>query len=473
MQIDEQAVQQVVANVLRRLQAAEVTVSRGAPHDQPRTAHGVFSTVDEAVGFATQAQRELAALSLNQRQARINAMRTTALLHADEWARLARDETGLGRYEHKVIKNQMAASKSPGVEDLKIAAQRGDEGLTLHDFLPLGVICAITPVTNPTSTIINNGLIMIAAGNSVVFCPHPSTARCTRAAMTTLNDAIASAGGPRNCLTMVAEPSIRHATEAMKHRGTNVIVATGGPAVVRAALEQPKRAICAGPGNPPVVVDETADIAAAARHIVAGCGFDNNLPCIGEKTCVVVDSVADELIRELKRNGAHEVCGANARRLSELVMRQHGERHEMNRDLIGQDASVILQALGEHVAGDPPIAFYETDRDDPCVLEEQLMPVLPIVRVRSFDEAEYVARAAEGGRGHTVILHSRNLDRIAQLRAAIACTVFVVNGPSAAGDGVGGEGWLSMTIAGHTGEGFTRPRTFTKQRRLALAGWRL
>lgn len=484
MNLDEKMIQQVVASVLERLVSGGVVsgeppTTASTSHHSPITTyhspltnlHGVFATVDEAVGFARQAQSELTGLGLEARASIITAMRNSAFDHADELAKMAYEEAGIGRYEHKVIKNQMAAHKSPGVEDLVIDSVRGDAGLTITDYLPFGVIAAIAPITNPTSTIINNGIIMIAAGNTVVFCPHPSTTRCTLTTISILNDAIVAAGGPRNCMTSVAEPSIRHAQETMQHRGVDLIVATGGPAVVRAALEQHKRAMCAGPGNPPVVVDETADIAKAAQDIVAGAGFDNCLPCIGEKSCLVVESVADDFIRELKRSGAFEVTGNHARRLGQLIMPKHGDHYEMNRALVGKNADVILKEAGLAVSGDPPIAFFETDRQDPCVLEEQLMPILPLVRVRNFDEAVYVAQAAEGGRGHTVIIHSRNMERVTRLRAAIPCTVFVVNGPSAAGDGVGGEGFLAMTVAGHTGEGFTRPRTFVKERRLALAGF--
>lgn len=478
MQLDEQTIRQVVARVVAGLPAAEGATGPNEAGPSASSSpglsglHGVFATVDEAVSAAREAQCALVKSGLECRGRLLDAMRSTALTHAEALARLAVAETGIGRYEHKVLKNQMAASKSPGAEDLPIDSQSGTAGLTVVDGLPFGVICAIAPITNPTSTIINNGIIMLAAGNTVMFCPHPNTARCTLMTMSLLNDAIVQAGGPRNCMTAVAQPTIRTAQEAMAHRGTSLIVATGGPAVVRAALEQRKRAICAGPGNPPVLVDETADLRNAARSIVAGCGFDNNLPCIGEKSVAVVEGVAGDLIRELKREGGFEVQGSEAMRLAQLIMKRGASgKHEMNRDLIGKNASVILRAAGISAPEDIPIAFFETGRDDPCVIEEQLMPILPIVRVRNFEDACAVVVSAEGGRGHTVIIHSQDMGRVTALRARVPCTVFVVNGPSYAGDGVEGEGHLAMTVAGYTGEGFTRPRTFLKERRTAVGNF--
>jgi propionaldehyde dehydrogenase len=422
--------------------------------------------VDEAVAAAQTAQRMLAELGMDKRKDIIAAMRKVAIENAESLARLCVEETKIGRYEHKVMKNLGAAEKSPGVEFLESSLATGDAGVSIDDYAPFGVICALTPVTNPTSTIINNGIIMIAGGNAVVFAPHPTAKQCSQATMALLNDAAVSVGGPRNLLCSVAEPTIRTAQEMMKHRSVNLICATGGKAVVREALNSGKRAVCAGPGNPPAVVDETANVAKAARDIVAGASFDNDLLCIGEKAVVVVDSVADDLIRELKREGAYLVEGADAHRLANAVF----VNGAMNPQFVGKDAAVILREVGVHAPADTKVAALEVERGHMLLVEEQLMPVLPICRVRNFDEAMEVALEIDGDRRHTFVIHSKDITRITRFRRAANCTVFVANGPSYASEGVEGEGFLAMSLAGATGEGFTSPRTFVRYRRFAIAG---
>jgi len=479
MRVDEKTIEQIVSQVLSQINGQ---ANRESPTPQPPSAplsppatdtdllrwHGVFPTVDDAVNAARTAQEMLMELGIDKRKEIIAAWRKVASENAEYLARLCVEETKIGRYEHKIEKNRVAAEKSPGVEFLEASLATGDAGMSMDDCAPFGVICAVTPVTNPTSTIINNAIIMVAGGNAVVFAPHPTAKRCTLMTMALMNDAAASVGGPRNLLCSVAEPTIRTAQEMMKHRGVNLICATGGKAVVREALNSGKRAVCAGPGNPPAVVDETADLRQAARDIVAGASFDNNLLCIGEKAVVVVDSVADELIRHLKHEGAYEVVGMDAQRLANAVF----VKGEMNRHWVGKDAAVILRDIGVHAPDDTKVALLEVERGHALLVEEQLMPILPLCRVRNFDEAMEVALEIDGGRRHTFVIHSKDITRILRLRRAADCTVFVANGPSFASEGVEGEGFLAMSLAGATGEGFTSPRTFVRYRRFAIAGLR-
>jgi propionaldehyde dehydrogenase len=479
MRVDEKTIEQIVSQVLSQINGQ---ADRESPTPQPTSAHlsppatdtdllrwhGVFPTVDDAVNAARTAQEMLMELGVDKRKEIIAAWRKVASENAEYLARLCVEETKIGRYEHKIEKNRVAAEKSPGVEFLEASLAMGDAGVSIDDCAPFGVICAVTPVTNPTSTVINNGIIMVAGGNAVVFAPHPTAKRCTLKTMALMNDAAASVGGPRNLLTTVAEPTIRTAQAMMKHRGVNLICATGGKAVVREALNSGKRAVCAGPGNPPAVVDETADLRKAARDIVAGASFDNDLLCIGEKAVVVVDSVADELVRHLKREGAYEVVGMDAQRLANSVF----VKGEMNRHWVGQDAAVILRDVGVHAPDDTKVALLEVERGHTLLVEEQLMPILPLCRVRNFDEAMDVALEIDGGRRHTFVIHSKDITRIMRLRRAANCTVFVANGPSFASEGVEGEGFLAMSLAGATGEGFTSPRTFVRYRRFAIAGLR-
>jgi propionaldehyde dehydrogenase len=428
--------------------------------------HGVYGTVEEAVSAAQTAQRSWVRLPLEKRKQCIEAMRQAGLANARRLAEMAVEETGLGRVDDKEVKNQLCSTRTPGFEMLPLQTFIGDNGLTIEDYFPYGVVCGITPVTNPTSGTINNLIIFAVAGNSAVICPHPSAKKCTMTTMALMNDAVAGAGGPRNMFTGVAEPTLETAEAIMKHNVVRLINATGGPAVVKAALGVGKKAVCAGPGNPPAIVDETADLDNAARSIVGGASFDNNLLCIGEKATIVVQEKADALIAAMKAAGAFLVQGDDARKLAEYVVKDG----HINKEPIGWDAARILQRIGINAPADTKVALLEVPADHDLIVEEQLMPVMPLVRARDFAQALEIALKAEGGRGHTLVIHSKDIMRITAVRNAYQCTVFVANGPSSAAVGVGGEGFVAMSLAGHTGEGFTSPATFVKRRRAAFAG---
>jgi len=441
-----------------------------APRVQP-SGDGVFTTVDECVAAATVAFRELSEGTLAKRVDIIAAVRETMLREGDRLAELAWRETGLGRLEHKKIKNRLVTEKTPGPESLQPVTTTGDHGLTLMEWAPFGVIGAITPTTNPTSTIICNTIGMVSAGNSVVFNVHPGAAACSMETVRELNKAITGAGGPRNLVTAVSRPTIESAGELMHHKGINLLVVTGGPGVVKAAMKSGKRSVSAGPGNPPVVVDETADIAKAAKDIVFGAGFDNNIICVDEKEVFVVESVADELLRGMVREGAYLADGAEVRRLEQEVLaenrgpRTHGV---INKDLVGKDAGEILARIGVTSAPDATLIVCDVPADHPLVWTEQLMPVLPVVRVPDVDRGIALAREAEHGFGHSASMHSRNIDALSRMARVMNTSIFVKNGPIVAGLGAGGEGHTSFTIASPTGEGLTYPVSFSRRRRCVM-----
>ena len=432
---------------------------------------GVFNTVDNCVEAARAAFNNLSAATLAKRTEIIAAIRETMRREGDDLARQAWQETGLGRYEHKVIKNRLVTEKTPGTEALQPRTTTGDNGLTLTEWAPFGVIGAITPTTNPTSTIICNTIGMLAAGNSVVFNVHPGAASCSMAAVRLLNRAIVSAGGPANLVTAVAQPTIDSAGELMHHKGINLLVVTGGPGVVKAAMKSGKRAVSAGPGNPPVVVDETADLAKAGRDIVHGASFDNNIICVDEKQVFVVASVADELIRHMRASGAYLVDQAELRRLEKVIFdeirgpRTHGT---INKKWVGKDAAVILAEIGVRAGAETQLVIADVPEDHPLVWSEQLMPVLPIVRVPDVDRAIALAKESEHGFGHSASMFSRNIDNLSRMARAINTSIFVKNGPIVAGLGAGGEGFTSFTIASPTGEGLTTAVSFSRQRRCVM-----
>lgn len=470
--LSEEQINQIAREVVSRLAGGiSRPGSAPAPSGYSDLPAGVFPDIDSAVDAAFAAQKRLMELSLEKREKIIASIRTKMLKHAEELAADALAETGLGRYEDKVIKNKLVTEKTPGTEDLVTGAKSGDRGLTVFEQAPYGVIGSITPSTNPTSTIICNTIGMVAAGNSVVFNVHPSAKNVSIKNVFLLNQAIVEAGGPPNLVCTVANPTIESARELMQHPGVRLLVITGGAAVVKAAMRSGKRAICAGPGNPPVVVDETADLEKAGRDIVAGASFDNNIVCIDEKEVFAVASIADELIRVMTRNRAVLLTPVQVKQLERVIFSKTngpGKPGVIEKSLIGKNASVILARIGLKVGDDVRLAIAEVDRDHPLVWTEQMMPVLPVVKVANVDEAIDLAIRAEHGFGHTATMHSRNIDKLSRMAREINCSIFVKNGPAQAGLGYGGEGYCSFTIASPTGEGLTAPHSFTRERRCVL-----
>lgn len=435
---------------------------------------GAFPDVDSAVAAAAVAQRELVMLPLDTRRRMIAAMRRAVLAANPSLAADAVAETGLGNLSDKQVKNALATTKTPGVEDVEPSAFSDEHGLTITERAPYGVIGAITPVTNPIATITSNSIGMIAAGNSVVFNVHPNAKGISVRLVGLLNEAIVAEGGPQNLLCAVANPTIESANTLMKHRGVALLVVTGGPGVVKAAMASGKKAICAGPGNPPCVVDETADLVKAGKDIVAGASFDNNVVCICEKEVLAVASIADRLKEEMRKNGAFELTGSQIEAVTKLVIAEPGgpgKEGAPNKSFVGKDASVIAKAAGIEVPSGTKLLLMEVGREHPLVWTEQLMPVLPLVRMGSVDEAIELAVQVEHGFRHSAMIHSHNIEKLSKMAKVMNCSLFVKNGPCFAGLGQGGAGYTSFTIASPTGEGITRARTYTRERRCTLVDY--
>lgn len=428
---------------------------------------GIFQEMEEAVKKAKEAQKILFASKLDLRARIIAEIRREAEKYIDELSRMAVEETGMGRIEDKRAKNKLVLEKTPGLEDLKAFAVSGDDGLTVMELSPYGVIGAITPSTNPSETILCNSIGMIAAGNAVVFAPHPSARKTSRKTVEIVNEAIKKAGGPENLVVTVENPSIENTNKLIASEDVQMIVATGGPGIVRAVMSSGKKAIGAGAGNPPVLVDASADIEKAARDIVAGASLDNNLPCIAEKVAVVEDKVKDYLIFEMRKNGAYLIEDKKTIEELEKLVITDGKP---NREYVGRDASYILKKLGIETLGDVRLIIFEDDESGILAREEQLMPILPIVEVKSPMEGIEVCKRLEAGQRHTAVIHSKNIDILTKYAREMETTILVKNGPSYSGIGVNGEGHTTFTIAGPTGEGLTSARSFARKRRCTLVG---
>jgi len=459
--MNQQDIEQVVKAVLLKMQPAHPPVD----HAQA----GVFASLDDAVSAAKEAQPALKSVAMRQRV--IAALREAGKRHARELAEMAVAETGMGRVEDKYVKNVSQAQGTPGVECLSPQVLTGDNGLTLIENAPWGVVASVTPSTNPAATVINNAISLIAAGNSVVFAPHPAAKGVSQRAITLLNEAIVAAGGPANLLVTVVKPDIDTAQRLFKYPGIGLLVVTGGEAVVEAARKHTdKRLIAAGAGNPPVVVDETADIPRAAQAIVRGASFDNNIICADEKVLIVVNSVADELLRQMEACHAVRLSAEQTQALVPVLLSNIDERGkgQVSRDWVGRDAGKIAAAIGLQTPPETRLLFAETDASHPFAVTELMMPVLPVIRVDNVEQAIALAVRLEGGCHHTAAMHSRNIDNMNRMANAIDTSIFVKNGPCIAGLGLGGEGWTTMTITTPTGEGVTSARTFVRLRRCVL-----
>jgi len=467
VQMDQNQIEHIVQEVVRGLKPDAQKL--GGSEDNTL---GIFADVDSAVNGATLAFRQLDLLPLERRKDIIQHVRQAAREHAQVLAYEAWQETGMGRYEDKIEKVMLVADKTPGPEILEPIAWSGDRGLTLTERAPYGIVASITPSTNPTATIINNAIGMISAGNAVVFNVHPMAKLVSAHTVAVLNQAIRQAGGPLNLITCTAEPTIESAQELMQHPGVRLVVVTGGGAVVREAMRSGKKAICAGPGNPPVIVDETANIEQAARDIVKGTSFDNNVICTDEKEIIVVDSVADQLKSAIKARGAVEISSWQLNRLLKAILHEDrgpGEHSVVDKAWVGKNAGRILKEIGVDAGDDVRLVLAEVDNPrHQLVWTEQLMPVIPMVRVRNADEAIDLAIEAEHGYRHTAVMHSKNLDNLSRMAREFGGSIFVKNGPNLAGLGFGGEGFTSFSIATPTGEGLTTARDFTRMRRCTL-----
>jgi aldehyde dehydrogenase len=430
--------------------------------------------VDEAVKAAAEAQKRIAALSLGDRGRIVAIIKRMCAENSAEWGRIELDETGLGRLDHKIEKLKNVRN-ALGVEAMRSDARSDTTGLLVIERAPWGVIGMVLPATHSVPTLASNAINVIAAGNTAVFSPHPAGAKVAALALRAFNREIERELGIPNSITTVANATIRSAEELFHHPGVALICVTGGPSVVRAAAKSGKRVIAAGPGNPPVVVDETADLDNAAKSIVIGASFDNNLLCIAEKEVFVVASVFDAFISAMKRAGAYELNVAAIDRLTQAAFTFDTDgkgcgRAHLKKDLIGKDVSVLAAAAGVQVPAGTDLLFGQTAEDHAFVQEEQMMPFVPIVRVPDVDAGIAASLKAEHNYRHTALIHSRNIHNVTKMARAMNTTLFVANAPCAAALGADAPSYMSFSIATPTGEGVTTPLTFTRERQVVVGG---
>lgn len=466
MEIREEEIRRIVTEVIKILSLEEnkkISENSKGP---------IFETFDEAIKEAKKAQQMFKEMGLEKRRDIIEAIREISRINAKRWAEMAVKETGMGRVEDKVIKNLLVANKTPGVEDLRSISYTGDKGLTLIEYAPFGVVAAITPSTNAVATIISNAIAILSAGNSIVFSPHPAAKNSVQDAVKTINQTIVSAGGPNNLVTTIYNPTQEATKYLLSHDDINMSMVTGGPAIVKVAMSvgKARKTIAAGPGNPPIVVDETADVELAAKEIIYGCGFDNNVLCIAEKEVIVVESIKKNFIEALRKNPyAYELNSSQIDALAKIAIPEPGKEPKLNRDFVGKKPSVIARAIGLNLSDEIRVLWAETSNDHPFVISEQLMPVLPITSVKNFDEAVELAYKVEWENHHTAGMYSRDVERLTIMPRRMACSIFVKNACTLHGLGMG-EGYASMSIGTPTGDGITKPTHFTRPLQCSVVG---
>ncbi len=488
--VNETLIRDVVADVLARLGGAPAA-TKSAPAPSPKTdcgcggkgaassapalrgKFGVFSDANEACAAAHESFLQLQKAGVAARVKIVEIVKAMAESNAEVWGKLELDETKIGRLDHKIEKLKII-KLVPGVEWLRPDARSGDHGITLEEYTPFGVVGAVTPSTHSIPTLSGNIVNICAAGNAVVFNPHPSAARCAAVAVRAYNEAIFRETGIENIATIIEKPSMESFAAMCKHDAVRILLVTGGPGVVKAAMQTGKRAICAGPGNPPVYVDDTACMKRAAKAIIQGASYDNNLLCIGEKEVFALESIADKLMAQMEQNGAVKLTNAQLDALTKAAFtitpgQGGGCSHAaVNKDFIGKDPIVLAKAAGVNLPSGTQLLFAETGADHPFVVEEQMMPFIPIIRVKNLAEGVKRSLEAEHGYKHTSIIHSHDLEALTEMGRALDTTLFIKNGPCMSGLGLGGEGYLSFSIATPTGEGVSNPRTFTRVRRCVM-----
>lgn len=456
MAVDEKELQAIVREVMAKMQGEAKPSAKRL---------GIFEDMNDAIAAAKEAQKIMQKMPMDFREKIITNIRRKTKENAELLAKMGVEETGMGNVGDKILKHHLLAEKTPGTEDITTTAWSGDRGLTLIEMGPFGVIGAITPCTNPSETILCNSIGMLAGGNTVVFCPHPAAIKVSQFSIQLVNEASIEAGGPENVAVSVEKPTMEASKIMMAHKDIPLIAATGGPGVVTTVLSSGKRGIGAGAGNPPVVVDETADIKKAAIDIINGCTFDNNLPCIAEKEVVAVSQIADELIYHMIENGCYVASKEEQDKLVATVLTPKG----LNRKCVGRDAKTLLSMIGVTAPENTRCIIFEGPKEHPLIATELMMPILGIVRAKDVDDAIEQAVWLEHGNRHSAHMHSKNVENLTKFGKAIDTAIFVKNAPSYAALGFGGEGFCTFTIASRTGEGLTSASTFTKRRRCVMS----
>jgi acetaldehyde dehydrogenase (acetylating) len=370
-------------------------------------------------------------------EAVLKRLSETGIVHAEQLAKMAVDETGYGNAADKTLKNLFCARDVyQAIRPMKtVGIVREDPEKRVFEVAsPIGVIAAIIPSTNPTSTVIYKALIALKGRNTVVFSPHPSASKCIQETSRLLAMAAEQAGAPRGVISCMSTASLEGTDTLMKHSRTALILATGGSAMVKAAYSAGKPAYGVGPGNVPTYIDRTADIAKAVRDILTGKTFDNGTLCSSEQSIVCDEPVREKVLEELRRQGAH-VCTPEEKGLLEKTIQT--PRRTLNTKIVGQSAAKIAKMAGFAVpaATRAIVAHGDGVGPDHPISMEKLSPLLGFYTVKDWREGceRCIEILTFGGLGHTLSMHSQDDQIVREFGLRKPAFRICVNTPAALG----------------------------------------
>jgi acetaldehyde dehydrogenase (acetylating) len=406
----------------------------------PAQADRDLASIAEARALARRAKAawvELAELSQERIDAIVDAMAAAATAHAEVFARMAVDETGYGVFEDKIQKNLFASQKVYDfIRPMKTVGviARHEDRRVIEIAEPFGVVAAVVPSTNPTSTAIYKILIALKARCTIVLSPHPSAVTCITRVAEVLDEAARQAGAPAGAINWMTTVTLEGTQELMKHRDVAVILATGGMGLVRAAYSAGKPAYGVGPGNAPAYIERTADVKKAVRDIVTGKTFDNGVLCSSENSVVVDEPIAEAVKREFQAQGGYFLSKAEMEAVARVLVTP---QRLPNPALVGKLATVIADKCGLTVPADTRVLIAPLDgvgRDYPLSIEK-LCPVLSFYVVRDWREGcERCKQILKyGGMGHTMSIHSQNEQVILEFGLKKPAFRIVANSPTTFG----------------------------------------
>lgn len=395
------------------------------------------SDVDRAVGQVRAAFSQYREYSQEQVDKVVDAMVQACMPHLERWARMAHEETGYGTVADKTVKNRFAA------EDVyryirpmrTVGFLTADAAQGIYEVAsPMGVVAAVIPSTNPTSTAIYKILVSLKARNGIVVSPHPNAKACIRAVCDAMHDAAVAAGAPRGIIACLGAPSIQDTQALMKHPGTNVILATGGVGLVNAAYSSGKPAYGVGPGNVPAFIERTAAVAKAVKDVVAGKCFDWGTICASEQALIADAPVAAQVKEELSRNGGHWVGDKEKALLEALVVDKEGH---LNPKVVGRSPQYIARLAGFTVPDSARCLVVPekgVGRDFPLSLEK-LSPILSYYEADGWEAGCHrcIEVLEYGGLGHTLTLHTQDLEVVRQFALRKPVFRIIVNSPGTHG----------------------------------------
>jgi acetaldehyde dehydrogenase (acetylating) len=360
---------------------------------------------------AKSAQKMVEKMAQSEIDRIVESMANAAREEASRLAAMAVEETGFGNVADKTVKNLFAANDVyNAIKDMKtVGVIRRDEQNRVWEVAhPVGIVAAIVPSTNPTSTVIFKSLIAVKARNAVVFSPHPAAAKCTAEAARIMQEAAERAGAPKGLISCITQPTLAATNELMRHKLTDVILATGGMAMVKAAYSSGKPAYGVGPGNVPVYIHASADIATAVRQIIQSKTFDNGTICASEQALIVDQSIKEQVVSELKRQGACFLNEEEKQKVASIIMANGA----LNAKIVGKSPQVIAEMAGIEVPSDTKVLIAEetnVGKEYPFSVEK-LSPILAFYTVKNMEEASdiSVALLELGGLGHTLGIHAQD-----------------------------------------------------------------